>query len=137
LRKGDGHEELRTTSLLSSDLHDTPSLLDGLAELFALVDGQRQGFLTVDVFARIDRIDYDFRVPVVRCANGHDIDVPTIQQLTIVSVYCTLIAGCESLRMSAIDIGAGNLLAQTTSGVADKRSTPTDTDAPNSQTLMG
>jgi hypothetical protein len=61
LGQGDGLEEHGTVfaTLLRADVQDLARLLHDLADLLALVDGQRERLLALHVFARLEGVDDD------------------------------------------------------------------------------
>ena len=55
---------------------------------FAFVDRERQGFLAVDILVRLQRVDCDFRMPMIGRSNDDDVNVLVVERLAIVSMNC-------------------------------------------------
>src|SRR5262249_6265522 len=70
---------------LAADLQDAPGLLHRGDDAEAFVDLLDHGLLDVDVLARFHRIGGDARVPVIRRADDHRLDVRPCEHLAIVA----------------------------------------------------
>ena len=110
LRQHDRLEKHRVVfaPLLRADVQDLAGLFHHLADLLAFVDGQRQWLLALHVFAGLQRVDDDLRVPVIGRADGHHVDVVAIQHLAIVRVDLALavelVPGGKSLTVTLVHI---------------------------------
>ena len=81
-----GVDEFGVGTLLAADLKNTVVFTNGFAELLSLVDGQRQRFFEIYVFAGLAGCDGDQGMLVVGGSDHDGIDVGTVQQLLIVLI---------------------------------------------------
>ncbi len=115
---GHGQQEhpVVVAPLLGADLDDPAGLLGDLAELLALVDGQRQRLLAVDVLARPHGVDADLGVPVVGRADDDGVDILAIEELAVVLVDVGLpladaTVGLGLLGVALVDVADGQEVA--------------------------
>src|SRR5438093_4759514 len=80
-----GEPKARVRPLLAAGLEDPAGLALGADELPALLDGEGERLLTVDIFAGLHRGIRDQGVPVVRCADNDGVDILPAQQLAEVA----------------------------------------------------
>ena len=125
--------------LLGPDLKDPLGVADGLADLLAFVDGQRERLLTVHVLAGQHRFDGDLDVPMVGRPDGHDVHVLAIQDLAIVGkdLALAVVLGGKSLGVSAIDVRTGHHHAFAARVMADPAAAATNADRSDSQLVAG
>jgi hypothetical protein len=71
-------------ALLHSNLTDTLVHSRCLHNLGPFFDSQREWLLDVDVLARVERIDGDRRMPVIRHCNDHGVDVLRIEDVPVI-----------------------------------------------------
>jgi hypothetical protein len=77
--------------MLTSYLNDSAELVRRIPDRTSFRDCQRHRFLQIDVLARGHRIDCHLRVPVVRRADEHRIDVIAREQFAIVQKYARIL----------------------------------------------
>ncbi len=71
-------------SLPGSDLDNRIGRADFATQHLALVDGQRQRFLAVDIFSRTGRVNQHFGMPMIGRSNQNHIDIVAGQEIVIV-----------------------------------------------------
>ena len=71
-------------ALLGADLEDAFGFFQHFADLLAFVDGEREWFFAVDIFAGAECFDGDFGVPVIGCDDGDDVDIFAIEQFAVI-----------------------------------------------------
>jgi len=76
----------RTGAELGAGLEHAVVLADRLDHLASLVDGQRQGFLAIDILARLHGRDGNQGVPVIGDDDRHGVDVRPCEQFAEVLV---------------------------------------------------
>ena len=89
--------ELHRRALLAADLENPPRSLHRVAQRAALRNGERGRFLQVDVLARAHRVNANQRMPVIRRADDHRIDVLVRQKFVIVRVPRHAVVGLAGL----------------------------------------
>jgi hypothetical protein len=72
--------------LLAPGLGDAPVLPDRAHHLPAFIDGEGQRLLAVDILAGAARVDYRFRVPVIRRRDHHRINIGRGQKFAVIIV---------------------------------------------------
>jgi len=83
--------------------HPAPS--DNFQNAVALLQARRHELLQQDMFARLGGSLYRLQVKVMRKGDAHRIDVPTIQDLTVIHVPLSTKAGRKGRK--ALPIRAG------------------------------
>jgi len=124
--------------LLRADLEHAARLAGHPADPLALVNRQRQRFLTVHILAGAHRRDGDGGVPVVGRADGDDLDVLAVQQLAVVLVdrALALVSGGESFGMAAVDVANKHDAAELAGCVAVGRAFSAHTDRADAQLVV-
>ena len=90
-------------ALLAADLQNAPGGLNRIAQYAALRNRQRSRLLQVHVLAGPHRIHADLRVPVVRRAHHHGVDIRFRQQIVIVRIpYNTVIGFPRLVRVEVV-----------------------------------
>src|SRR5690606_28198553 len=99
-----------------------------------LFDGQRHWLFAIDVLAGSQGVDSDLRVPVIRGADGHHVDVLAIEDVTIIFVRraARILRGkCGAVRL--VDVGTrehvthlGNLVTKAGSPTSHANCTNAD-----------
>src|SRR3954447_12563830 len=92
---------MRPGPLLHADLTDPPIFAGSLHDLGAFFDRSRERFLHVYVFASVQRVDSDSRMPMVGRCDQHCIHVLQIENLTMIGERLRL----GRLRFCAVDMG--------------------------------
>jgi hypothetical protein len=116
---------------------DNPSgLLDDFTNLDSFVDCQSKGFLAVDVLSGAAGVDEHLCVPMVRGADGYDIDILSGEEFAIVFESHR---GASERRFGLfadvpIDIADGHDIAEISSLVGDDGSLVSQPDGPDSRT---
>ena len=145
LRDCDRLEEshIEFAALLRSDLESLAVFLHRFLNDLTFSQRQRQRLLTVNVLAGLHRFDRDLNVPVIRCADGHDIDAAFfVQHFAVVGVDLAiatllLLLLREALRVRCVHVAASDQLALVSSLSADAAAASTDSDARDVQAVVG
>ena len=89
-----------------------PVLFCAVEHADALVDDVHHRLLAVDVLARLQRVDRDLRVPVVRGRHDHRVDVLAGEDLAVVARRLEVLAELLPALLEApvVDVGDGDEL---------------------------
>src|SRR5207245_8037236 len=90
LDRGVGLPEAVVAGALRADLQDLLRAPDAVAQLDGLLDGVRHRLLDIDVLARLQGVDRDLRVPMVRRGDEDRINIVSVDDLAIVEVAVAL-----------------------------------------------
>lgn len=126
-----GLDVMRSGALLGAYLTYPLIHARGLNDAWSLFDGQGQRLLDIDVFARIERIDGNAGVPVVRCCHHHSIEAFDGEQVAMIGKdggarsgrACLLSAGSPHIayrREWAIELLKGRLQLSRSRSAADE-----------------
>src|SRR5690606_29232651 len=95
-------------TLLCSHLEYTSGLLLHLADFFAFVDRKRERFFAVNVFASLHGLDRNFRVPMVRRADDHGVDVFAFEHFAIIFLNVGFAADSFTRTLGPVAIHIAN-----------------------------
>jgi hypothetical protein len=117
-------------------LDNASGLLDDFTNLDSFVNGQGKGFLAVNVLTGAAGVDDHWSVPMVRGADGYDIDIFSGKQFAIVFASKR---GASERRFGLfadvpIDIADGHDIAEVSGLVGDDGSLISQPDGPDSRT---
>jgi hypothetical protein len=133
-----GEAELAIAALLAADLEHAFRAADLLHQPFALLDGQRQWLLTVDVLAGAGGRHIHQGVPVVGRPVDDDVDVVALEQFAEVAV---LVLGFELglglFRLLVIDVRHRDDRAEILRPIAVAASLPAAPDQANARPVVG
>ena len=106
-----GLDEVRRAAPLRADLHDALVLAGGGHHRLAFDNVDADRLLHPDIGAGLDGRDHRQRVPVVRRADQHDVEISFLQHLAIIGIGRGFL--CDACRCATISAASASIWLST------------------------